>query len=286
MTGFGMASVEYQQKIITVEIRSVNSKFFDLNLRLPAAYKDKEMAVRSELARFVERGKTEVSFLVESQDGMRRAVINVPMVKAYHEELSRISAELGVSATDRLNAILSLPEVLLTEKQVLTDEEWKSASSALSKALKKFEEFRATEGKVIEDDMTMRIKSISSSIGKLAEFEAGRIETVRKRLESSLEEFIQVNNIDRNRLEQELIFYVEKFDISEEKLRLKSHCDYFLATIKEGNSMGKKLAFITQEIGREINTIGSKANEANMQRLVVEMKDELEKVKEQVLNVL
>jgi uncharacterized protein (TIGR00255 family) len=286
MTGFGSAVVEYQLKTISVEIKSVNSKFFDLTLRLPQIFKEKEMELRMELARFIERGKAEVSFNIESQDVYKKVNINKPLLKAYYEELRKIDEELNIPPSDYMPVILSIPEVLIGEKLILSDAEWQAASSALALAMKNFQNFRHAEGNALERDLTQRIHAITEGIKDLAQFEAQRIEIVKKRLQNSLEEFIQVNNIDRNRLEQELIFYIEKFDISEEKVRLATHCKYFLETLNDDSSGGKKLSFISQEIGREINTIGSKANDAGMQKIVVLLKDELEKIKEQVLNVL
>ena len=286
MTGFGNATVEYKEKTISVEIKSVNSKFFDLMLKLPTLYREKEMELRTELSRSIERGKVEVLFTYESQEITKKASINKPLVKAYFEELKKLDSELKNITPNYLQLILPLPDVLISERLVLSAEEWKAASNALSLALKNFRDFRNSEGKALEKDLTKNIASIIKGVLELENFENDRIAGIRKRLQVSLEEFIQANNIDRNRLEQELIFYLEKFDISEEKVRLRTHCDYFLETMKEDASGGKKLAFISQEIGREINTIGSKANDAMMQKVVVIMKDDLEKIKEQVLNIL
>lgn len=286
MTGYGIAATEYQQKNISVEIKSVNSKFFDLTLRLPNAYKEKEMELRTELARFIERGKAEVSFTIDTQEINKKANINKPLLKGYFEELKKIDEELKINTPNYLQIILTMPDVLVSEKIILDEEEWNSASAALREAMNRFQSFRETEGNAAGNDLLERIHAIEKGMNDLSKYENGRIDLVRKRLQGNLEEFIQVNNIDRNRLEQELIFYIEKFDISEEKVRLKSHCDYFIRTMKDENSGGKKLSFIAQEIGREINTIGSKANDADMQRIVVVMKDELEKIKEQVLNIL
>ena len=286
MTGFGASAVEFQQKIISVEIKSVNSKFFDLTLRLPPFYREKEIELRTDLARSIERGKTEVTFNIESQESNKKTNFNKPLVKAYFEEFKIIDSELNISTPNYLQLIMMMPDVMINEKMVLSDEEWNASASALKLAMNAFNSFRENEGSVMEKDLRDHIKAISTGIKELSKYENTRIETVRKRLKGSLEEFIQLNNIDRNRLEQELIFYIEKFDISEEKVRLNSHCEYFLQTLKEDSSAGKKLSFIAQEIGREINTIGSKANDAEMQKNVVILKDELEKIKEQVLNIL
>ena len=286
MTGFGASAVEFQQKIISVEIKSVNSKFFDLTLRLPPFYREKEIELRTDLARLIERGKTEVTFNIESQESNKKTNFNKPLVKAYFEEFKIIDSELNISTPNYLQLIMMMPDVMINEKMVLSDEEWNTSASALKLAMTAFNSFRENEGGVMEKDLRGHIKAISTGAKELSKYENARIETVRKRLKGSLEEFIQLNNIDRNRLEQELIFYIEKFDISEEKVRLNSHCEYFLQTLKEDSSAGKKLSFIAQEIGREINTIGSKANDAEMQKNVVILKDELEKIKEQVLNIL
>ena len=286
MTGFGSASVDFSNKTISVEIKSVNSKFMDLNLRLPSAYKEKEMELRLELARLLERGKSEVSINIESQEIAKKTVINRQLAKAYYEELRLLDAELGIITPNYLQIILPLPEVMMNDRSVLSEEEFKAVLQAMNKASDAFQNFRKNEGDAITRDLEMRINSIREGLKEIEKYESGRLEIVRRRLQSNLEEFIQLNNIDRNRFEQELIFYIEKFDISEEKVRLISHCDYFIKTMKEDASAGKKLSFIAQEIGREINTIGSKANHAEMQKLVVLMKDELEKIKEQTSNVL
>ena len=286
MTGFGSAAVEYGNKTISVEIKSVNSKFFDLTLRLPSLYREKEFEIRSDLSRQIERGKVECSISLESQEAPKKSSINASLVKAYYEELKVISDDLKLPPPNFLKVILGLPDVMSAEKSLLEEEEWTAVKQAIDKALIAFQDFRKMEGKSISVDLNERLEAIEAGLKELEPFEAGRIELVRKRLQLNLEEFIQVNNIDRNRLEQELIFYIEKYDISEEKVRLKSHLSYFLKTMNEDPSGGKKLSFIGQEIGREVNTIGSKANEANMQKAVVGMKDELERIKEQVLNIL
>ncbi len=286
MTGFGNAVAEYGNKIITVEIKSVNSKFFDLSLRLPSAYKDKDLDIRSELAKNLERGKVDVSIVIDSPDTPKKTSINAGLVKAYYEELKSLTDDLQLKTSDYLSLILKMPEVLNTDKAVGDEEEWTLLKKTLDKSLESFQSFRKKEGESIEKDFKERIHQIESLLKAIEKIEPGRLAGVRKKISGSLEEFIQSNNIDRNRFEQELIYYIERLDISEEKNRLRTHCEYFLKTMKEATSNGKKLAFITQEIGREINTIGSKANDAGIQKLVVEMKDELEKVKEQILNVL
>jgi len=286
MTGYGLASLESGKKVITVEIRSVNSKFLDALLRIPPVYREKELEIRAELGRSIERGKVELTISLDSQEAPAGSLINQPMVRAYYAELKSISEELKLAVPDYFNVLFKFPDVMNTTRAVLDEAEWEDVKKVLEKALAAFESFRRNEGSALEKDMLERIRLIEKGLSEVEKFEPTRIENVRKRLQTSLEEFIQSNNIDRNRFEQELIFYVEKFDISEEKVRLRSHCDYFVRTMLEENSPGKKLSFISQEIGREINTIGSKANDASMQRSVVVMKDELEKIKEQILNVL
>ena len=258
----------------------------DLTLRLPAGYKEKEMEVRNELSRLIERGKSEVVISLDSREAVRKTVVNVPLVQAYYEELKKIDKDLKLNTPNFLQLILSLPEVLSTDRSIIDEEEWETVMQTIRKADEQFQNFRKAEGKTLSKDLEARIHSIQDGLNELGQYEGRRIDIVRKRLQGNLEEFIQVNNIDRNRLEQELIFYIEKLDISEEKVRLASHCDYFMKTMKSDSSSGKKLSFIAQEIGREINTIGSKANDADMQKAVVVMKDQLEKIKEQVLNIL
>ena len=207
-------------------------------------------------------------------------------MKTYYDDLSALDKEFNLGTTDFMKIILTLPDVMTAETSELNPDEWKAAEVAFRGAGDAFNTYRLTEGSALEKDMVERIDAIRKGVLELEKFEPTRIEAIKKRLQSSLEEFIQASNIDRNRFEQELIFYIEKLDVSEEKVRLRSHCDYFIKTLQTDSSAGKKLAFITQEIGREINTIGSKANDAEMQKVVVNMKDELEKIKEQSMNIL
>ncbi|MFM9028888.1 MAG: YicC/YloC family endoribonuclease [Bacteroidota bacterium] len=287
MTGFGSASVQVGNKTILVEIKSVNSKFFDLNLRLPSVFRDKDLELRTELNRTIERGKVECTVVVESPDTTKRASFNMDLIDSYHKDLKALQKKLKLKDTpDMLRTLLSMPDVLVSEKQAADPAHWEALQEAMKKAVSSFNGFRKKEGKTLSKDLEERIRNIVSLKEKLTPFEKARIEAVRKRLRQSLEETMQSNEIDRNRFEQELIFYLEKLDVTEEKVRLSSHCDFFLKTMSDEESSGKKLSFIAQEIGREINTIGSKANDADMQRMVVAMKDELEKVKEQVLNII
>lgn len=287
MTGFGSATVQSGRKTFTVEIKSVNSKFFDLTLRLPSSFKDKELDLRGELNRQIERGKVECNVNIESQDIQPRASINIDLLKTYHGELKKVQKALKLKESpDMLRMLLAMPDVLITEKAAVSEDDAKALQQALEKAIAAFDTFRKKEGKALSKDLEHRIREILGLMEKIEPFEKARIEQVRKKLRSNLEEALQSNEIDRSRFEQELIYYLEKFDVTEEKVRLASHCDFFLKTLKEEPSGGKKLSFISQEIGREINTIGSKSNDAEMQRIVVAMKDELEKIKEQVLNII
>ena len=287
MTGFGSGSVQVGNKTIIAEIKSVNSKFFDLSLRLPSMFREKELELRTELNRSIERGKVECTVSVESPEAQRKSSFNIDLLKEYHRELRDVQKELGIEeAPDMFRTLINMPDVLVTERNGMTPDEWQALQEAIRMAVKTFDEFRQKEGNTLSKDLEMRIVAIVNGMKRLAPFESVRIEQVRKKLQASLDEFINVNNIDRNRFEQELIYYLEKLDVTEEKVRLTSHCDFFLKTLKEEASSGKKLSFIAQEIGREINTMGSKSNDADMQRIVVEMKDELEKIKEQVLNVI
>jgi len=286
MTGFGNASVQTGSKTVSAEIKSVNSKFFDLSLRLPSSYREKELELRSELNRAIERGKVECTVTVESADTQRRTSFNIPLLQEYHRELQDVQRQLKLDATpDFFRMLLAMPDVLVTEKNSVEEDEWNALQEAVAKAVKAFNSFRDNEGKSLGKDLEFRIGLIRNGLAALEPFERERIAQTRRKLQSCLEEFLKAAEIDRNRFEQELVFYLEKLDITEEKVRLASHCDYVLKTMNDASS-GKKLSFIAQEIGREINTIGSKCNDADMQQLVVGMKDELEKIKEQVLNVL
>jgi uncharacterized protein (TIGR00255 family) len=287
MTGFGKSSAEFAGKKVTIELRSLNSKSLDLNLRIPYIYKEKEAELRSEISKQAERGKIDATIFIESTQETATAIINKPLAKKYYKELQSLSKELNEKNTDLFSLILKMPEVLKSEKEtlVLDEKEWKQVRAAFDKAIHEFQKFRSDEGKSLGKELKNRIDIIGNHLKEIADTDSRRIKNIRKRIEKSLEELIESGKIDKNRLEQELIFYIEKLDISEEKLRLKTHLDYFLKTMKEPSG-GRKLGFISQEIGREINTIGSKANNADIQKLVVQMKDELEKIKEQLLNVL
>lgn len=287
MTGFGKAVNEIPGKKITVEIRSLNSKQLDLNLRIPYLYKEKELELRTELSKQLERGKVDVSVYTESTQETVPTTLNKNLAKAYYNELRSLSQELNEKEENLLSLVVKMPDVLKAEKETveLDETEWNQVKEAVNKAIEAFQKFRDDEGKTLEKEFQNRIGIIGKLLNEVLSLDNARVDNIKKRIKNNLEEVIDLNKIDQNRFEQELIYYIEKLDITEEKLRLKTHLDYFNETMKEPAS-GRKLGFISQEIGREINTIGSKANDAGIQKLVVQMKDELEKVKEQLLNVL
>jgi uncharacterized protein (TIGR00255 family) len=287
MTGFGKAVGEIPGKKVTVEIRSLNSKQLDLNLRMPYLYKEKELEFRTELAKQLDRGKVDLSIYTESTQDALPVALNKELAKTYYKELKELSAELNESQQNLLSLVIKMPEVLKAEKETaeLDENEWKQVRAIADKAIEAFQKFRSDEGKTLSNEFVNRIGIIDKLLSEVLSSDAMRIENIRSRIKGNLAEAIEKEKIDQNRFEQELIYYIEKLDITEEKLRLKTHIDYFLNTMKEPGS-GRKLGFISQELGREINTIGSKANDAGVQKLVVQMKDELEKIKEQLLNVL
>jgi len=286
MTGYGSAKGTVGTQAVTVEIRSLNSKFLELNVRLPLQFRDKELEIRADVGKLLERGKADLNVSIDNNELAKRSTVNKEIFLAYYEDLKSLATETGMSDDNMLDAILKLPAVLNSEKSEMDEAQWKQLKGLIQSAVEQFNLFRSNEGNVLEQDVTQRLNAIESSIPQLENYEQARIESIRTRLHKSVNELKDQLNIDTNRFEQELIYYIEKLDISEEKVRLKSHCDYFIQTMNSKEANGKKLGFITQEIGREINTIGSKANDANMQRIVVEMKDELEKLKEQLANVL
>jgi len=287
MTGFGKASDEFSGKKITVEIRSLNSKQLDLNLRMPYIYKEKELELRGEIAKQIERGKVDISIYTEALQEALPIAINKTLAKAYYTELKALAEELNESESDLFKLTMQMPDVLKAERELveLNLDEWKLVKETVDKAIEVFQKFRTDEGKTLSNEFEMRIGFIVKLLTDVISLDDARVENIRQRIKNNIAELIEKDKIDENRFEQELIYYIEKLDITEEKLRLKTHLDYFTATMKELGS-GRKMGFIAQEIGREINTIGSKANDSSIQKLVVQMKDELEKIKEQLLNVL
>lgn len=286
MTGFGKASGSVGNNMITVEVKSLNSKFLELTLRLPASYKDKDIELRNEISKSVERGKVDLVVSIETTPGSQKNAFNKDVIKQYAEGFSDIQQELGLSSQDLLSVIMRLPNVLNVDLSESNAKEWKLIESLTKKALKEFNEFRVREGKIIEDDFDERVGTIRDCLKKIEKAEPERIKTIKGRITRNLEEITEAAQVDKNRFEQELIYYLEKIDITEEKVRLSAHLDFLIETLRDKDSNGKKLGFILQEVGREINTIGSKANDAQIQRLVVQMKDELEKMKEQTANVI
>lgn len=285
MTGYGKATREINGCLITAEIKSVNSKAFELNLKLPAVYRHKEQEMRTLLSTEIERGKSEANISFDNIGDVKTGALNKKLIKSYVKELMTIGKELKIANINYLQLALAMPNAMSLEKSDCNEDEWKEVELLLRKALKEFQSFRLSEGKSLEKDLLMRVKNIYYHLEETSKFEPQRMMVIRTRLSKMLSGQDD-SQIDKNRFEQELIYYLEKLDITEEKVRLKTHCDYFLETMKEKTANGKKLGFIIQEIGREINTIGSKANDADIQRHVVEMKDELEKMKEQIANIL
>jgi uncharacterized protein (TIGR00255 family) len=285
MTGFGKASAESNDNLITIEIRSLNSKGAEVSLRLSSALRNYEAELRNDISKLLERGKIDLSIYLESKKVITPTEINVTLAKAYHDQLRNLAIELNEPLLDPIAQILRLPDVMKTERKESDEEEWKVIKTAVMEAVKELNAFRDKEGLSLKTDLEQRLKNIENSLNEIAKLDVIRLENLKQRIRTNITEAIGKNNIDQNRFEQELIYYIEKLDINEEKVRLKTHLDYFIETCAE-NSPGRKLNFIAQEIGREINTIGSKANDAPIQKLVVLMKDELEKIKEQVNNVL
>lgn len=282
MTGFGKAFVQLPLKKITIEIKSLNSKNLDLSVRLPQQYKEKELEVRNVIAQRLERGKIECSVYIEVTGEETSSTINSPIVKAYIDQMRAIIP--GADATELMKMAVRMPDSLKVERCELDEEEWKKIQIILNEALDNIGSFRNQEGAKLQNDFEKRINNIRTLMNEVETYEEERINAVKERLRQGLEE-LKVN-IDQNRFEQELIYYIEKLDINEEKVRLTNHLDYFIETMSGNEANGRKLGFISQEMGREINTMGSKSNHAKMQKCVVLMKDELEKIKEQVLNIL
>jgi len=287
MTGYGKAVSEFRSKKISVEIKSLNSKQLDLNVKIPTVYREKELELRNRIATRLERGRVDLYITTESLEGEGNNAINVAVVKNYFQQLKNISRELGITTYDEqiFLATLRLPEVLQISNNELTADEWAVVSAAFEQAVQLFLDFRKQEGAALQNDILQRIALIQSLLSQVEPFEKQRIETIKNRMRQNLAEFVATGSLSNDRFEQELIYYLEKIDITEEKVRLTNHCQYFIKTADEPQA-GKKLNFIMQEIGREINTIGSKANDSDIQKIVVQMKDEMEKVKEQLLNVL
>ena len=287
MTGYGKATVTFGDKKINVEIKSLNSKALDLSTRIAPLYREKEMEIRNRIAKTLERGKVDFSIWIEKDAGETATPINAALVENYYKQISSIAETYHIPVpNDWFATLLRMPDVLTrVEVQELADEEWEAASQAIDKALQHLTDFRKQEGAALEKKFIEKVNNIERLLHTLENYEKERVNKIRERITDALEKTVKVD-YDKNRLEQELIYYIEKLDINEEKQRLANHLNYFRETLAGGHGQGKKLGFIAQEMGREINTTGSKSNHAQMQNIVVQMKDELEQIKEQVLNVM
>jgi uncharacterized protein (TIGR00255 family) len=291
MTGYGKALAELPGKKLIIEIKSLNSKGLDLSVKLPGAFREKEMEIRTLLSQRLNRGKIELYVAAEKSPDTTAYSINKPVFFQYYMELKSLLSDLKEEDQGRLlPAILKIPDVLQNEKAEFEETDWNKIAEGIENALISVEEFRSAEGLILESDMRLRVQLILDLLNSIVPFEENRLKDIRDRIRTGFQNVTQSDLLqtkpDDNRFEQELIYYIERLDITEEKVRLKKHCDYFMETLNESASQGKKLGFVCQEMGREINTIGSKANYAGIQKIVVQMKDELEKIKEQLLNIL
>ncbi|OCB72940.1 TIGR00255 family protein [Flavobacterium glycines] len=282
MTGFGKATLQLPTKKITVEVKSLNSKGLDLNVRIPSLYREMELGLRTQIASKLERGKVDFSIFIESTAEQTSTKVNVPIVKGYINQLREIYAD--ADETELMKMAVRMPDTLKVEREEIDTDEWAKIKEVIDESINNILSFRKDEGVSLEKEFQLRISNIRQYMNDTLALDPERVQAIKDRLQTAIDE-LKVN-VDENRFEQELIYYLEKLDITEEKVRLTNHLDYFLETIKGTEANGRKLGFITQEMGREINTMGSKSNHAQMQKLVVMMKDELEKIKEQVLNVL
>ena len=291
MTGYGNTVVDFDNKKIHVELKALNSKAFDLNVRIAPLYREREMEIRQILSRELERGKVDFSIWIEKNDQQLATPINTDVVASYYRQICEVSEKIGLdrpslSPAEWMPALLRLPDTMTSvEVEVLSDEEWEAARAAIDEALRNLVSFRKQEGEALQKKFIEKLDNIANLLASIEPYEKSRVEKIRGRIVEGLSSIPEVD-YDKNRLEQELIYYIEKLDISEEKQRLANHLKYFRETMDEGDAQGKKLGFIAQEMGREINTTGSKSNQAEMQNIVVMMKDELEQIEEQVLNAL
>lgn len=286
MTGYGKSVAELPNKKITIEVKSLNSKQFDLFTRIPALYREKEIGLRNDLSKKLERGKIDLSFNIEYISKDVSSKIDHHVLKQYHRELLSLSQEMNVEQPhDWLTTLLRLPDVMKQDVEELDEEEWSTIERAVNKAVEEVVSFRQQEGEMLESLLTEKIDNIRTLLSEVELYENERLEKVKTKLSEGLKQ-LETTDFDKNRFEQELIYYIEKLDVNEEKSRLANHLDYFIETLRDKKSQGKKLGFIAQEIGREVNTLGSKSNHSEMQRIVVQMKDELEQIKEQILNIL
>ena len=285
MTGYGKAELNLKNANFTIEVRSLNSKQIDVSVKMSSIYRDKEIGLRRLLSEKLQRGKIELSIWKEFSVSNTKYTLNTELIKEYFQQIEGISTSLNLNSKDIMPSLLKMPEVLTKGEEKSDENEWEEIAKGIDIAIENTLQFRLDEGKKLEEDITSRINKLTALLIEIAPFAKGRIEKVKKSLSDKLAE-IDTKNIDENRFEQELIYYLEKQDITEEQVRLDAHLSYFTETMKSDFPNGKKLGFIGQEIGREINTIGSKSSDAEMQKIVVQMKDELEKIKEQLLNIL
>ncbi len=287
MTGYGKHVAQDENRIITVEIRTLNSKQLDINLRVPQFIKQKEIEIRKSIGSVLQRGKIDVYVVIEQSSAESASVIDLDMANHYYNELKSLAESIDqTNFNDYLSLIIKMPDVIVQKDSDINENELELMMECLSNALLAVDTFRNTEGTILKEDIELRINNILNLLTEVDKFEKQRITNIKQRIKAKINNFIQDPAIDNNRLEQEMIYYIEKLDITEEKVRLENNCNYFLDNLDNEESSGKKLGFITQEIGREINTMGSKANDSNLQRIVVLMKDELEKIKEQLFNIL
>jgi uncharacterized protein (TIGR00255 family) len=287
MTGYGKAEIILPDKKVTIEIKSLNSKNNDTYVKLPYAYRSKELEVRQIINEKLQRGKIDVNIFYELNAGVTPAVINSELVKSYYRQLSEINKELGVDTDQNLlSVVMRLPDAVKQERTEFDETEWIKIKEILNLAISEVDNFRTQEGKALEKDILLNVANITKGLEETGKYENARIGKIREKLDTQLHELKIKEDLDKNRFEQELIYYLEKMDVSEEKVRLANHCKYFHETMKNEDNTGKKLGFILQEMGREINTLGSKASDSDMQKIVVSMKDDLEKIKEQILNIL
>lgn len=286
MTGFGKALVEMPYKKASIEIKSLNSKQLELSTRIPSYLREKEMEIRGLVSKRLERGKVDFTIYLENTGASASSIFNQPVIQGYKQQIEALSQTLDIDTpADWFSVLLKLPETVKTEINELDESEWNKIEEGIEKAIDQLQAFRIQEGKMLEDFLTKRILEIGRLLHEVDKYEAERIDRIKSRIKDALAAIGQVD-YDKNRFEQELIYHIEKLDINEEKSRLKNHLDYFIETVGKGSGQGKKLGFITQEIGREVNTLGSKSNHAELQKIVVLMKDNLEQVKEQILNIL
>jgi len=287
MTGFGKAECECQNRKIVIEIKTLNSKQLDINARIPNGYRDKEVEIRNLISNKLKRGKVDFQLTIDNSGDASNFAINKDLAHKYYRELKDLSGAFEEKDfSDYLTVVMRLPDVLIPEKNEIGEEEWKLLLNSIEIAINKVDEFRIEEGKSLEKDVKSRNENILNLLKEIDPYEVERLKNLQQKIRKDLYELADKEDIDKNRFEQELVYYQDKLDISEEKVRLKKHCEYFIETINEKGAQGKKLIFISQEMGREINTLGSKASHSSIQRIVVRMKDELEKIKEQLFNIL